>query len=121
MKTLLTIISIAIISLSATAQKDSKKIADNTQIVEASCGQCNFGMKDKKGCDLAVRIDKKTYWVTGTEIDKYGDAHASDGFCATIRKAKVSGEIIDGKFAVSSFKLLPEEKIHDEHEGHNHN
>ena len=27
------------------------------QVVEASCGQCQFGMKGKAGCDLAVRID----------------------------------------------------------------
>jgi hypothetical protein len=90
-----------------------------TQIVEAACGQCQFGMKDKGGCDLAVRIDNKTYFVVGTKIDKHGDAHAEDGFCNTIRKAEVTGEIKEGRFVASSFKLLPSEG-HDEHEGHKH-
>jgi len=89
-------------------------------IVEASCGQCNFGLTDKKGCDLAVKIDGKAYWVTGTDISKHGDAHASDGFCATVRKAEVTGAIVDGKFAATSFNLLTIEKKHDAHEGHNH-
>jgi hypothetical protein len=31
-------------------------------------------------CDLAVRIDGKTYFVDGTSIDSHGDAHAEDGF-----------------------------------------
>jgi hypothetical protein len=121
MKTLMTIISVVIISFSVTAQTDIKKNSSKSQIVDASCGQCNFGLTDKKGCDLAVKIDGKAYWVTGTELDKHGDAHAADGFCSTVRKAKVTGEIVDGKFIASSFKLLPPEKKHDEHEGHNHN
>ena len=90
-----------------------------TQIVEASCGQCQFGMKDKKGCDLAVRIDGKSYFVEGTKLDSHGDAHAKDGFCSTIRKAEVVGEIKDNKFIASSFKLLPVEG-HDDHKGHKH-
>jgi len=76
------------------------------QIVEASCGQCNFDLSGK-GCDLAVRIDGKAYWVDGTKIDDHGDAHAQDGFCAKIRKAEVSGEIKKGRFVASYFKLLP--------------
>ena len=34
----------------------------------------------KKGCDLAIRIDGKSYFVEGTKIDDHGDAHANDGF-----------------------------------------
>lgn len=78
------------------------------QIVEVSCGQCWFKMKQKKGCDLAVRIDGKSYFVEGTKIDDHGDAHANDGFCNAIRKAEVIGEVKGGKFVVSYFKLLPE-------------
>ena len=99
----------------ATNAQDKPK----TQIVEASCGQCQFGMKDKKGCDLAVRIDGKSYFVEGTKLDSHGDAHAKDGFCSTIRKAEVVGEIKGNKFIASSFKLLPVEG-HDDHKGHNH-
>jgi len=80
------------------------------QTVEVSCGQCQFEMTEKKGCDLAVRIDGKSYFVEGTKIDEHGDAHAHDGFCTTIRKAEVVGEIKGNKFVVSHFKLLPVEK-----------
>ena len=96
-----------------------KKTPQKTQIVEAACGQCLFGMKDKKGCDLAVRIDGKTYFVEGTDINKHGDAHAEDGFCSAVRKAEVVGEVKDNKFVVSQFKLLPS-KGHDNHDGHKH-
>jgi len=87
------------VSLAATAQE--KK----TQVVEAACGQCKFGMK-ASGCDLAVRIDGKAYFVDGTSIDQHGDAHAKDGFCSAIRQAKVTGEIVDNRFKATSFKLL---------------
>ena len=96
-----------------------KKEQPKTQIVEAACGQCQFGMRDKSGCDLAVRIDGKSYFVDGTDIHKHGDAHATDGFCSAVRKAEVVGEIKEDRFVASSFKLLPL-KDQDEHEGHNH-
>ena len=98
---------------------EQAKHKPKTQIVEASCGQCQFGMKNKKGCDLAVRIDGKSYFVEGTKLDSHGDAHAADGFCSTIRKAEVVGEVKDNKFIASSFKLLPVEG-HDDHKGHKH-
>jgi len=93
---------ILFISITINAQEKPK-----VQIVEASCGQCQFGMKDKKGCDLAVRIDGKSYFVDGTKLDDHGDAHAEDGFCSAVRKAEVVGEVKDNKFVVSYFKLLP--------------
>ena len=92
----------ALVCFSMTAQEKPKK-----QIVEASCGQCQFNMKDKKGCDLAVRIDGKSYFVDGTGLNDHGDAHADDGFCSAIRKAEVVGVVKDNKFVVSEFKLLP--------------
>ncbi len=89
------------------ATPDSTK---KVQVVETSCGQCQFGLKTKKGCDLAVRIDGKAYFVDGTTIDEHGDAHAKDGFCEAIRMAKVQGKVKDDKFKVTYFKLLtPEE------------
>lgn len=100
---------IAFVLVNATLFAQEKK-GPNPQIVEASCGQCQFGMTEKKGCDLAVRIDGKSYFVEGTKIDNHGDAHAHDGFCSTIRKAEVVGEIKGNKFVVSKFKLLPVEK-----------
>lgn len=76
------------------------------RVVEASCGQCQFHLSGK-GCDLAVRIDGKAYFVDGTGIDDHGDAHAKDGLCARIRKARVSGRIVNNRFQATSFKLLP--------------
>jgi hypothetical protein len=101
MKNLFSLV-ILFICFSVSAQEKPK-----TQIVETSCGQCQFGMKDKKGCDLAVRIDGKSYFVDGSKLDDHGDAHAEDGFCSAIRKAEVVGEVKDNKFVVTSFKLLP--------------
>jgi hypothetical protein len=64
-----------------------------------------------KGCNLAVRIDGKAYFLDGTKIDEHGDAHADDGFCNKIRKARVSGTIVNDRFVATGFKLLPEEKV----------
>jgi len=90
--------------------KDEGSTADvavSEREVEAGCGQCQFGLEGG-GCDLAVRIDGKAYWVDGTGIDEHGDAHADDGFCNAIRSAKVSGTIHGDRFEASSFKLVPE-------------
>jgi len=93
--------------LSLTAMAQSRPVADSTkpvQVVEAACGQCMFGMKDK-GCSLAVRIDGRPYFVDGTGIDDHGDAHAKDGFCNSVRKASVQGAIVDGRFRSTYFVL----------------
>ena len=76
------------------------------QVVEAACGQCQFEMTEKSGCDLAVRIDGKSYFVDGTNIHEHGDAHAADGFCEVIRSASVKGKIIEGRFKSESFTLI---------------
>ena len=76
------------------------------QVVEAGCGQCQFRMNEKSGCDLAVKIDGESYFVDGTTIHDHGDAHADDGFCRAIRQAEVKGEIVDGRFKAESFTLV---------------
>ena len=76
------------------------------QVVEAACGQCQFEMTEKSGCDLAVRIDGKSYFVDGTNIHEHGDTHADDGFCEVIRSASVEGKIIEGRFKSESFTLI---------------
>lgn len=86
---------------------DSMKLVNET--VETSCGQCQFDMEGD-GCDLAIRIGKKTFWVDGTGIDDHGDAHGDDGLCNCVRKAIVSGEISDGRFTATSFKLQVEKE-----------
>ncbi len=94
------------VMFSAVILAQDKNESSKIHIVEASCGQCQFGMEGKS-CDLAVRIDGKSYFVEGTNIDAHGDAHANDGFCASIRKAAVIGTIKDNKFVVTYFKLQP--------------
>jgi len=87
-----------------TATPDPNK---KIQLVEASCGECQFKLEGK-GCDLAVRINGKAYFVDGTEIDSHGDAHADDGFCKAVRKAEVQGEVVNNRFKVTYFKLVKE-------------
>lgn len=76
-----------------------------SQVVDASCGECQFKMEGN-GCDLAVRINGKSYYVDGAKMGDYGDAHSEHGMCNAIRKAKVTGEIKDGRFVASDFELL---------------
>jgi hypothetical protein len=83
-------------------QPDSTK---KIQVVEAACGECQFGL-DGNSCDLAVRINGRSYFVDGTNIDSHGDAHAKDGFCKMIRKAEVQGEVVANRFKVTYFRLL---------------
>lgn len=87
------------------APDPSKKLL----VVDASCGQCKFGLKGKS-CDLAVRINGNVYFVDGTKIDDHGDAHADDGFCKAVRKAEVQGEVKNDRFVATYFKLLPGNK-----------
>jgi hypothetical protein len=86
------------------------KIELKNKIVEISCGQCQFGSTEKQGCDLAIRYDNRVYFVKKSKIDDFGDAHAKDGFCNTIRKAEVSGLIDKNIFIDSKVKLLNSKK-----------
>lgn len=77
---------------------------------ELSCGQCNFKMKGKT-CDLAVRFGDKAHFVDGINIDSLGDAHANDGFCNAIRKAKVQGFLVKDRYQLTYVKLEPLTKL----------
>ena len=95
-------ISLLLISLALSCGKAK----ENEQIVEASCGQCQFELKSQNGCDLAVRIDGTAYFVEGAKIDDFGDAHDENiGFCNVIRKAKVTGKVENGVFKATSFSI----------------
>ena len=85
----------------------AKKIDPNKKVLaaEATCGECQFKMKGK-GCSLAVKLEGKNYFVANANIDDYGDAHEKKGFCNSIRKAKVQGEVVDGKFVASYLVLV---------------
>ena len=84
-----------------TFNKDKK-----LQTVEASCGQCKLGLKGTS-CDLAVRINGRSYFVEGIHIDSLGDAHAEEGFCNSIRMAQVQGKIKKDRFVANYFQLEP--------------
>lgn len=82
----------------------------DTLLLETGCGQCRLGLPGK-GCDLAVRFEGKAYFVAGTSIDAHGDAHARNGFCNAVRQARVQGAVVDNRFKVSYFKLVPEVRV----------
>ncbi len=112
MKKILLVLFCSSFILPAMAQNKTTKLNKpdpnkKTMIVEASCGECQLGLKGKS-CDLAVRIDGKAYFVDGTKIDDYGDAHAKEGFCEAISKAEVQGKIVNNRFKATYFKLLPQ-------------
>ena len=110
MKIFLITFIVSILSFAAIAQQNEtpKEPAKNKKvlIVDAACGQCKLELKGS-GCDLAIRLDGQAYFVDGTKIDEHGDAHAKDGFCNSIRKAKVQGEVIDNRFKATYFQLIP--------------
>ena len=82
-------------------------VAATTQTVEAGCATCIYEMKDVTGCKLAVKIDGKTYLVSGKTMDDLGDAHADDGLCSIARKAEVTGKLDGDRFVVTKMALLP--------------
>ena len=76
----------------------------------ASCGMCNFGYKESKGCSLTIKIGDTVYPVEGTNIHKHGDPHSEEGMCSAIRVAYVSGKVKDNKFYSDSFTLIESPK-----------
>jgi hypothetical protein len=101
------LIGFILLSFSSFAQKPFGKINPNVPVdtLETSCGSCNFQMA-KKGCFLAVKQAGKAYEVKGTGLDDHGDAHAADGFCLAVRRARVQGKIENGYFVAQYFELL---------------
>jgi hypothetical protein len=97
------------IAQNKTTKTDKPDPGKKTMLVEASCGECQLGLKGKS-CDLAIRIDGKAYFVDGAKIDDYGDAHAKEGFCEAISKAEVQGKIVNNRFKATYFKLLPHQE-----------
>lgn len=113
MKALFILFAFSFSCLASSAQTKEKvsNRPDSTkkvQIIEASCGQCQFGLEGTD-CDLAVRIGGKAYYVDGSHIDDHGDAHGDDGFCNAIRKAEVQGEVVNNRFKATYFKLIKAE------------
>ena len=109
MKSLFFAMFIAVFVLAANAQTTLKKTSTNKtitkQVVEIACGECQFKMKGKD-CELAVKIDGKSYFVDGKNIDDFGDAHGEHGFCNAVSRAEVTGEIVNNRFKASAITLL---------------
>jgi hypothetical protein len=78
----------------------------NMMEVEAGCGMCMFGLKDKD-CLLSIRTGEKVFHVKGTNIDDHGDAHSENGFCNATQLAKVQGKAKGNSFVVTYFQLIP--------------
>jgi len=117
MRSLIIIIASGLFSLTAVCQTSKAKNAVPAtnkliQVVEVSCGKCKLGLAGKT-CEMAVRIDGKSYYAYGANIDSFGDAHAHDGLCNAIRKAEVQGELVGNRVKISYIKLLPAAKEPD--------
>lgn len=102
--------AITFCSLSSYSQVAStlSQTPDSTKklmIVDATCGECNLGMPGDD-CDLAVSINGNHYYVDGVSITEFGHPHNKGGFCVAVRKAEVQGEVVNGRFKASYFKLL---------------
>jgi hypothetical protein len=98
--------TIAAYSQDSTAHGSKPNPAMKMQLVDISCGMCQFGLGGND-CKLAVRIKNKAYYVEGAGIDDFGDAHANDGFCNAIRKAKVQGAVQGNVFKATWLQLIP--------------
>jgi len=114
MKKLIFTLLVAFACFNANAQTSTKKATAakeiKNQTVEIACGECKFKMAGKS-CDLAIRIDGKPYFVDGKSVDDFGDAHdEKHGFCNVIKKAEVTGEIVNNRFKAKTITLLPEKK-----------
>lgn len=107
MKAFLSIAAIALLVLTGCATNDSAQTTQNAKVVDAGCGQCLLGLEGPKGCDLAVRLDGKSYFVDGIKMKDLGDAHADDGMCNTLRKAKVTGQLVNNRYQAKTFELIP--------------
>ena len=79
------------------------------KVLDASCGTCNFDLRGD-GCAMAVKVGDKAYFVDGIpDMDK-AQMHEDGGICVTVRQAKVSGEVMKGRFVASALELLPIQK-----------
>lgn len=119
MKLLWTLGLFVTLSVNSTAQETVVNEKQKEQIVEASCGICQFSMEGNS-CDLAVRIDGQSYYVEGAKMDDHGDAHSAHGMCNAVRQAKVTGKVVGDKFVATSFELIEEEGHDHDHGGHEH-
>lgn len=114
MKSIIFSLALGFLSITSFAQVDKSlsPMPDSNQpllTVEASCGECNYDMPGNS-CDVAIKMDGKTYYVDGVGIMDYGFPHNKGGFCVAVHKAEVQGKVVNGRFKATYFKLLGVEK-----------
>ena len=80
------------------AERDVQTVSART--VQAGCGMCIYEMPHVEGCELAVKIDGQPYLVSGLEVDTHGL-----GMCNAELTATIVGEVVDDKFAATSFEV----------------
>ena len=104
---LLTVSTVLIVALgcqssedASTPQGTSAAASTENRIVEVGCAGCLFNMEGAEGCQLAVKIDGKTYLVSGADIDTH-----EAGLCDSAKQAVVEGEVEAEKFVATKFEL----------------
>ncbi|HTO14602.1 MAG TPA: DUF6370 family protein [Edaphocola sp.] len=113
MKALILSVTLSLFTFAGYSQSATKAQPNpnkETMTVEASCGECNFDLPGDD-CDLAVKIEGNAYYVDGASIMDYGHPHNKGGFCVTVRHAEVQGEVVNGRFKATYFKLLDDKDV----------
>ena len=80
--------------------------------LEVGCASCIYEMEGVEDCELAARIDGKTYLV---ELEGF-DAHSA-GLCAGAKTAVVTGAIEGDRFHATNLELVEDEGGHEDDHG----
>ena len=99
------VFSVYVLGLLAIAlwiSRNNTDISYSTRINTVQSNDHYFEVNWNFDIDLATG----EYIEMRTSIDDHGDAHAKEGFCNAIRRARVSGEIRDGYFESKNFLLM---------------
>ncbi|MBA4149633.1 MAG: hypothetical protein H0X66_16095 [Verrucomicrobia bacterium] len=112
MKRFLPLVAVSWFVLVAGCDSETKSIQSVVDlplatVVDAACGRCMFALKDGKKCNLAIRTDGKSYFVDGFTMRQFGNPDIASGMCKKVHQATVTGQIANGRFAASTFELLP--------------
>lgn len=91
----------------ADTSADAATVEVNDEVIEVACGTCQLNMEGS-GCEAAVRIDGKTYFMDGAPAELAETEHDADGICMCVREAKVTGKVVDGRFKAEKFELQPQ-------------
>jgi len=71
-----------------------------SQVMQAGCYGCVFGMEGAEGCQLAVQIDGKPVLVEGVSVSMH-----PLGLCQEVKEVEIAGEMQGDVFAASAFSV----------------